>query len=118
MTARLGGALYGTATFLAIVIFAGFGYQAFQPNAFNSFGLVSIGSGLACILWLAGLTCKYMIKSDEFVTQAVCAACGHKGAITWKKDGTTRKLVDSHCFLQLPNDDKIFCRRCDTPLAD
>jgi hypothetical protein len=118
MTARLGGALYWTAIFLALITFAGFGYRALQPNAFNPFGLVSIGAGLAGILWLAGLTCKYMVKSDEFVTQAVCTACGHKGAIIWKKEGTARKLVDSHCFLQRPSDNKIFCRRCDTPLAD
>jgi len=118
MTARLGGALYWTAIFLAIIIFAGFSYRAFQPNAFNPFGLVSIGAGLACILWLAGLTCKYTIKSDQFVTQAVCTACGHKGPITWKKEGTTRKLVDSHCFIQRPDDNKVICRRCDAPLPD
>jgi len=118
MTARLGDALYWTGIFVAVIIIAGFSYEAFQPNAFNPFGLFSVGVGLACIFWLAGLTCKYMIKSDQFTTQARCTACGHTGPITWKKEGTTRKLVDSHCFLQRPDDDKIICRRCDAPLPD
>lgn len=116
MTARLAGVLYGMACGLAVLVLAGFSYKAIQPNAFNPFGLFSVGVGAALVLWLAGLTCKYLVQSGEFVTHAVCAACGHEGAITWKKDGASRKLVSSQCFHQLPSDSKVFCSRCETAL--
>jgi len=116
MTARLAGVLYWTACCLAVLTLAGFSYKAIQPNAFNPVGLFSVGAGAALVLWLIGLTCKYLIQSGEFVAQAACAACGHTGTITWKKDGASRKLVSSDCFHQLSNDNKVICKRCETAL--
>lgn len=116
MTARLAGVLYWMALCLAVLTFAGFSYKAIQPNAFNPIGLFAVGAGGGLVLWLVGLTCRYLIQSGEFVTHAACAACGHKGTITWKKDGASRKLVSSQCFHQMPDDSKVFCSRCETVL--
>jgi hypothetical protein len=118
MTAKVAGALYWTAICLAVLALAGFGYAAAQPNAFNPIGLVAIGVGVACLLWLGGVMCKYLVKPEEVTTHAVCAACGHAGVITWKRDGTARKLVNSHCFYQRPNDRNILCKRCEAPLPE
>jgi hypothetical protein len=118
MTARVAGALYWAAICLAVLAIAGFGYQAAQPNVFNPIGLVAIGVGLACILWVAGLTCKYLIKPEEITAHVACASCGHTGSVTWKRNGAVRKLVNSHCFYQRPNDSNILCKRCDAALPD
>jgi hypothetical protein len=118
MTAKVAGALYWAAICLAVLCIAGFGYQAAQPNVFNPIGLVAIGVGLACILWVAGLTCKYLIKPEEVTAHVACASCGHTGSVTWKQSGAVRKLVNSHCFYQRPNDSNILCKRCDAPLPD
>jgi hypothetical protein len=118
MTAKVAGALYWTAICLAVLSIAGFGYQAAQPNAFNPIGLVGLGVGLACLLWLGGVTCKYLIKPEEVTTHAVCAGCGHAGVITWKRVGGARRLVDSHCFYQRPNDRNILCKRCEAALPE
>ncbi len=111
MTTGVARALYFVAICLAVISLAGFGYKAFQPNAFNPVGLISLGAGLALIFWVAGLTCTYMIKT-EFVTEAACMSCGHTGYLKWKKVGVARELIDSHCFHQPPGEHRIFCKRC------
>ena len=118
MTAKVAGALYWAAVCLAILAIAGFGYEAAQPNVFNPIGLAAIGVGVAAILWVAGLTCRYLVKPEEITTHAACAACGHTGTFIWKPEGKARRLVNSHCFYQRPGDTKILCKRCETALPD
>jgi hypothetical protein len=116
MPIKVANALYWAANCLAILCLAGFTYVAMQPKAFNPFGMIAVGVGLACIFWLAGKTCKYMPTARQLVTKVTCAGCGHAGAITWNTEGETRKFADSSCFHQRPGQAVVLCNHCDAAL--